>query len=40
MLTEWHWDKPRFFATHPKLARLSHAVTTRPALTRLWAENF
>ena len=40
MLTEWHWDKVRFFDEHPKLARLNRAVAARPALARLWAENF
>ena len=40
MLTEWHWDKARFFAAHPKLGGLNRSVAARPALGRLWAENF
>lgn len=40
MLCEWHWDKPPFFAAHPKLARLHQAVAKRPSLAAIWARNF
>lgn len=40
MLAEWHWTPEAFFAKRPKLAGLRKAVASRPALAKLWAENF